>query len=268
MCIPSVYCLKKMSFWYKFCGHLQSQDEPKPFLDHVEDLRRMLIKMAVTLTAMILACFVFRTDLARLLQLPLVVIDPYQATHLQSLGVADSMVVSCQISFYTGLALSLPFLIFFLGEFILPALTQRERQLLLPTGILCILLFLAGTAFAYFVLLPAALAFFSTDARSMQWHPTWTVREYYAFATQFIIAFGLAFELPLGTFLAIRLGLLNVASLKKKRAFALVIILVLAAIITPTSDSFTLLLVATPMYGLYEICIWMAPLVRKRDLRD
>jgi sec-independent protein translocase protein TatC len=217
---------------------------------------------------MILACFFFRADLAKLLQLPLVVIDPYQATHLQSLGVTDSMVVSCQISFYAGLALSLPFLIFFLGEFILPALTRRERQLLLPTGVFCTLLFLAGTIFAYFVLLPAALAFFSLDARSMQWRPTWTVREYYTFATQFIIAFGLAFELPLGTFLAIRLGLLDVNSLRKKRAVALTIILVLAAIITPTSDSFTLLLVAIPMYGLYEMCIWIAPLIRKKNLRD
>jgi sec-independent protein translocase protein TatC len=173
------------------------------------------------------------------------------------------MVISCQISFYTGLTLSLPFLIFFLGEFILPALTQREKQLLLPTSVFCTLLFLAGTALAYFVLLPAALAFFSLDARSMQWRPTWTVREYYTFATQFIIAFGLAFELPLGTFLAVRLGLLDVDSLKRKRAFTLVIILVLAAIITPTSDLFTLFLMAIPMYGLYEICIWMAPLVRR-----
>src|SRR5437868_6993418 len=136
---PSV-CCRKMSFWHKFLGCTQSQDEPKPFLDHVEDLRRMLIKMAATLITMTLTCFAFRTDLARLLQLPLVAVDPYQAAHLQSLGVADSMVISCQISFYTGLMLSLPFLIFFLGEFILPALTQREKQLLLPTGVFCTLL--------------------------------------------------------------------------------------------------------------------------------
>ncbi|QQY08619.1 MAG: twin-arginine translocase subunit TatC [Candidatus Xiphinematobacter sp.] len=256
-----------MSFWHKLFGYLQNRDEPKPFLDHIEDLRRMLIKMVVTLTTMILACFAFRTDLARLLQLPLTATDPYQATHLQSLGVADSMVVSCQISFYTGLTLSLPFLIFFLGEFILPALTKRERQLLLPAGVFCALLFLSGVALAYFVLLPAALAFFFLDARSMQWRPTWTVREYYTFTTQFIIAFGLAFELPLGTFLAVRLGLLDVTSLRRKRAFALVVILLLAAIITPTSDLFTLFLVATPMYGLYEICVWMAPLIRKGNLR-
>lgn len=257
-----------MNFWRNFLESRQNQDEPKPFLNHVEDLRRMAIKMVVTLIIMILICFAFRADLARLLQLPLAALESAQASHLQSLGVTDSMMVSFQISFYTGFTLSFPLLIFFLGEFILPALTKHEKRLLLPASVLCTLLFLSGSAFAYFIILPEALEFFSLDARSMQWCPTWTVREYYTFVTQFIIAFGLAFELPLMVFLLIKLGWIDVAALKRTRAFALIVILVLAAVITPTSDLFTFFLMAIPLYSFYEVCIWIAPFVGKKNSRD
>jgi sec-independent protein translocase protein TatC len=254
-----------MNFWRKLLEFRESRDEPKPFIDHLEDLRRMLIKMVAVLTVMVLLCFVFRTSLANLLQHPLQVVDPVRAANLQSLGVADSMTVSFQMSFYAGLVLSFPLLILFLSEFILPALTPREKRFLFPAGTFCTLLFLGGAAFAYFVVLPDTLAFFFRDARSMHWEPTWTVREYYTFVTQFVIAFGLAFELPLAVLLIVRLGWVNVAFLRKTRAFALIIILVLAAIIAPTPDLFTFFLMAAPMYALYEICIWIAAFVEKKS---
>ena len=257
-----------MNFWRKFLEFRESQDEPKPFLDHLEDLRRMLIKMVAVFVVMILACFSFRTSLAHLLQRPLMAVDPVRAANLQSLGVADSMTVSFQMSFYAGLVLSFPFLILFLGEFILPALTPREKQLAFPAGLFCTLLFLAGAAFAYLVVLPDALAFFFRDARSMNWQPTWTVREYYTFVTQFVIAFGLAFELPLAVLLAVKLGWVDVPFLRKTRAFALVIILVLAAVIAPTPDLLTFFLMAGPMYALYEICIWVATFVKKKPSKN
>ncbi len=257
-----------MKFLRKLLEFRENQDQPKPFLDHLEDLRRMLIKMAVVLVLMVLLCFAFRTGLANLLQRPLMALDSARIAHLQSLGVADSMTVSFQMSFYAGLVLAFPLLILFLGEFIVPALTPREKRLLFPAGAFCTLLFLTGAAFAYFVVLPDALAFFFRDARSMNWQPTWTVREYYTFVTQFIIAFGLAFELPLAVLLIVKLGWVSVAFLRKTRAFALIVILVLAAIIAPTPDLFTFFLMAGPMYALYEICIWIAAFVERKSTKD
>lgn len=250
-----------MKWLRKLLEFREGQDEPKPFLDHLEDLRRMLIRMAAVLIVMVLVCFGFRSHLAAILQRPLIAIDPARAANLQSLGVADSMTVSFQMAFYAGLVLSFPFLILFLGEFILPALTPREKRLVLPAGTFCTLLFLSGAAFAYFIVLPDALGFFFRDARSMNWQPTWTVREYYTFVTQFVIAFGLAFELPLAVLLIVQLGWVSVAFLKKTRAFALIIILVLAAVIAPTPDLVTFFLMAGPMYALYEACIWIAAFV-------
>ena len=125
-------------------------------------------------------------------------------------------------------------------------------------------LFLGGAAFSYFVVLPQTLEFFFKDAQSMNWQPTWTVREYYSFATQFVISFGLAFELPLAVLLLVKLGIVDHELLNRTRAFAVVVIFVLAALITPTSDILTLLLMGGPMYVLYVICIGIAWLMGKK----
>jgi len=239
-------------------------DEPKPFLDHIEDLRTMLIKMVIVLGLAMTGSFFFRGALTHFLQAPLAAVDIHSAENLQSLGVADSMMISFQLAFYAGLTVSLPFLLFFLTEFILPALTPREREALLPTAVAGFALFLGGVAFAYLVVLPQTLAFFYADARSLGWSPTWTVREYYSFATQFLISFGLAFELPVAVLLLVRIGILDSAKLSKFRAHAVVIILFLAAVITPTTDVITLMLMGGPMYVLYELCVVVARFVERR----
>jgi sec-independent protein translocase protein TatC len=126
-------------------------------------------------------------------------------------------------------------------------------------------LFLGGVAFSYLVVLPQTLQFFFNDARAMHWQPTWTVREYYSFTTQFVIGFGLAFELPLAVLLLVKLGIVDYALLRRTRAFALVLIFIFAAVITPTSDIITLVLMGAPMYLLYEICIAISWFLERRS---
>jgi len=242
----------------------ESGDEAKPFLAHLEDLRATLIKSALALGITMILCFVFRSELAGIVQRPLIAVDPARASNLQSLGVADSFTISLELSFYGGIILAFPFLLFFLAEFILPALTPVEKRMLYPVALLGFGLFLGGVAFSYFVVLPQTLEFFFKDAQAMHWQPTWTVREYYSFTTQFVIAFGLAFELPLVVLILVKLGIVDYEILKKTRAFALVIIFVFAAIITPTSDMLTLVLMGGPMYILYEICIAISWFMERR----
>ncbi len=239
-------------------------DVEKPFLEHIEDLRFTIIKVASALVAAMVVCFAFREKLADIVQHPLIAVDPNRAANLQSLGVADSFTISLELSFYGGLILAFPFIVYFLAEFILPALTPKEKRMLFPAALIGGGLFLVGAAFSYFVVLPQTLEFFFNDARSMNWQPTWTVREYYSFTTQFVISFGLAFELPLAVLLLVKLGIMDHNQLRKARAFAVVIIFVVAAIITPTSDILTLLLMGGPMCLLYEICIVIAWLMRDR----
>ena len=243
------------------------RDVPKPFLDHLEDLRKTLIKMAIALVAAMVVAFAFRSTLFAIVQHPLGQIDPERLGSLQSLGVVDSFSISIELAFYAGLILSFPFLLFFLAEFVLPALTAHERRHVWPAALVGFGLFLGGVTFAYFVVLPQTLEFFYRDAESLGWRPTWTVREYYSFTTQFVIAFGLAFELPVVVLLLVSIGILDTAALRRLRMHAVVGILVFAAVLTPTTDIVTMLLMGLPMYVLYEACIVVAALAERRSRR-
>lgn len=249
----------------KFIKFRDERDTPKPFIDHVEDLRRMVVRMAVALGVCMVFAFVFRGQLASFVQAPLLAVDPSRIDNLQSLGVADSMTISLRLAFYAGLIISFPVLLYFLAEFVLPALTLRERRTVLAASVIGFGLFLTGAGFAFFVVLPAALEFFFQDAQMMQWRPTWTVGEYYSFTTQFTLAFGLAFELPVVVLALVKVGVLGHAQMKSTRPYAIVVIFLLAAVITPTPDVFTLVLMGAPMVFLYEACIWIARWMEKRE---
>ena len=242
----------------RFFDFRETRDEAKPFLAHLEDLRITLIKIFIALGVTMTLCFVFRSELAGLIQRPLIQVDPSRASNLQSLGVADSFTISLELSLYGGIILAFPFILLFLAEFILPALNPAEKRILYPVALVGFGLFLTGVAFCYFVVLPQTLQFFFQDAQGMHWQPTWTVREYYSFTTQFVIGFGLAFELPLVILVLVKLGIVDYALLKRTRAYAVVIIFFIAAVITPTTDIVTLVLMGGPMYVLYEICILIA----------
>lgn len=251
----------------RFFEFREASDEPKPFLDHIEDLRGVLIKIAITIGVAMSLSFAFRSQLAGIIQHPLASVAPERAANLQSLGVADSFTISLEMSFYAGFVIAFPFLLYFLAEFILPALTQKEKRVLLPAALIGFGLFLVGVAFCYFVVLPQALGFFFRDAQMMNWQPMWTVREYFSFVTQLTIAFGLAFELPLVVLVLVKLGILDRATLQRSRAFAVIVIFIVAAIVTPTTDILTLLFLGGPMVVLYEACILIALLMERAEKR-
>ena len=249
----------------KFLKFRDERDTPKPFLEHIEDLRGMVVRMAIALGICMILAFVFRGVLASFVQAPLLAVDPGRVDNLQSLGVADSMTISFKLAFYAGLVVSFPVLLYFLAEFVLPALSKKERRIVLLASIVGFGLFLGGAAFAFYAVLPAALEFFFQDAQMMQWRPTWTVGEYYSFTTQFVLAFGLAFELPVVVLALVKVGLLEHAQMQATRPYAIVVIFLLAAVITPTPDIFTLILMGAPMVLLYEACIWIARWMERRD---
>lgn len=243
--------------WKKLFEFREAAEE-KSFVGHLEDLRGTILRILLAVGIGMTACFFFRMELANIIQRPLVAMDPSRSACLQSIGVPDSLMVSLQISFYAGLVVSFPFVLYFLGLYIVPALKDTEKKLLFPAIAAGSLLFIGGSSFAYFVVLPMALDFFFQDAQKMNWYPMWTVREYYAFSTQFIVAFGLSFELPIAIVLLVKLGLVQVEKLRQSRAFAVVAIFFFAAVITPTQDAFTLLLMGGPMFLLYEASILIA----------
>lgn len=238
------------------------EESTKPFLDHLEDLRWMVIRMAITVGVAMVLCFCFRHTLVDILQHPLLQIDP--AARLRTLGPADSFTISLQLAFYAGIVISFPALLFFLAEFVLPALTQKEKKYVLPGIGIGFGLFLTGVAFSYFVILPRAIGFFWHDTQSLKWNADWTAPYYFSFVTQITLVFGLAFELPVAVLALVYLRLLSFAFLNRTRAYAMIIVLVLAMIIAPSPDVLTFISLGGPMCLLYEACIWLAWLMERR----
>jgi sec-independent protein translocase protein TatC len=250
---------------FKF-RELPDSDTAKPFLEHLEDLRWTIVKMAITLIGAMIICFAFRSSLVQVMQRPLHQIDP-KIGALRALGITDSITISFHLAFYAGIVLSFPLLLYFLAEFVLPALTALEKRFILPAIFVSFALFIAGVLSCYFWLLPQTILFFFHDTESLGWTPAWTVQEYYSFVTRFTMGFGLAFELPVVVLALVRFGLVSYEFMARTRPFAVVLVFVLAAIITPTPDVLTLIAMGLPMCLLYESCIWIAWLMQRRRLR-
>src|ERR671925_891291 len=137
---------------FKF-RELPESETSKPFLEHLEDLRWTVVKMAITLVVAMVLCFFFRSLLVRVMQAPLRDVDP-QVGALKALGITDSLVISFHLAFYAGIVVSFPLLLYFLAEFVLPALTGVEKRFLFPAIGVSFALFLVGVACCYYWLLP------------------------------------------------------------------------------------------------------------------
>src|ERR1044072_2865850 len=156
--------------FFKF-REIPESETAKPFLEHLEDLRWTVVKMAITLFVAMTFCFAFRGALTHLLHRPLDQLHERLRT-LQSLGITDSITISFNLAFYAGIVGSFPFLLYFLAEFVLPALTAVEKGLLLPAITVSFLLFLIGVVACYYWLLPKTVVFFFNDAQSLGWVPS------------------------------------------------------------------------------------------------
>jgi sec-independent protein translocase protein TatC len=160
--------------------------------------------------------------------------------------------------------MSLPFILFFVGQFIAPALTKREMKVLLPTCAAAFVLFLAGARFGYFVLPPSTIKVAYQLNELMHFSVLWTADRYYSLLMWLVLGMGAAFEFPLLIVLAVYLGFIEVATLRKYRRHAYVVIFVIAAIITPTPDPINQALFAVPLIVLYEIAIFVASQLKRR----
>src|SRR5262245_58354354 len=242
---------------------LPESETSKPFLEHLEDLRWTIVKMALTLGIAMIVCFAFRSTLVRVLQAPLRDLGSQVGT-LKALGITDSIVISFHLAFYAGIVLSFPLLLYFLAGFVLPALTALEKRFLFPAIGVSFALFLIGVLVCYFWLLPKTILFFFRDTENLGWAPTWTVQQYYSFVTRFTLGFGLAFELPVVVLALVRFGLITYRFMARTRPYAIVLIFIFANLIYPTPYILILVVVVLSLSFLYESCIWVAWLMERR----
>jgi sec-independent protein translocase protein TatC len=173
-----------------------------------------------------------------------------------TLGPAEPFYTTITNSAYAALLLALPVILYQVYAFVLPAFSPTERRVAFPLLLLIPVLFIAGVAFCYFVILTPAIDFlynFNADEFNTQLR----AREYYSFATLLMLAMGLGFQIPVGVLAACRLGVITPQQLRSSRRYAIVIIAVLASLL-PTIDPVTLLLEMIPLIVLYELSILLA----------
>jgi len=238
--------------------------ETKPFLAHLEDLRWTIIRCVAALGLGVIICAFSARYLIKLLYIP------YEQTgqdpqKLVNIGIVDPFSIHMEISVFGGLILSLPFLLYFIGQFLLPALTPREKRFLAPIFFAGSILFIFGVTFCYAFVIKAALEFFKAYSQNyFGFESMWTAKTLIDFEVQMLIGFGLAFEFPLVILVLNVLGLVSSAQLASKRRHAAFAIFVAACCIIPSTDPFSLSLLSVPLYVLYEACIWIARVFERR----
>jgi sec-independent protein translocase protein TatC len=186
---------------------------------------------------------------------------------MSTLTPTEGFMLSMKLAFFAGIVISFPLLLYFILLFVLPGLKNEEKRVLWPALVVAFGLFIGGVLFAYFLILPQTLKFFFEFSKDMGISNDWRIGNYISFATQFTLLFGLAFELPVVVMAIVKLGLLRYETMRSTRAYALLAIFIAAAILTPTPDALTLILMAGPMYLLYEGCIWMAWGIDRKERR-
>jgi sec-independent protein translocase protein TatC len=306
----------------------QQEDEGGPvksFLEHLEDLRWVLIKSGVAAGVAMLVCLLAGNYAVRILEWPIhrapvkafktqtfrvlfgtnqlgvfhlgtndplaAVVGTNRAVRLQikpvtindqqvlgiaaeddpepppenglqiqivNLSPAGSFIVATRVAFYGGLVLSAPFIFYFIAQFVFPALRLREKKYVYRGLAFGGGLFLLGVTFCYFVLMPVALA---ASVQYAEWLGfsayQWRAEDYIGFVCKFLLGMGLGFELPVVVLTLVKIGLLNYRILARGRRYVIVISAVLGAVLT-TPEIITQILMAIPLYLLYEVTIWIA----------
>lgn len=242
------------------------------FLDHLEELRVTLVKCAATLVVALCAIgyflYQFKTWLEwpwRTARLSKLAEFPDLPEKLRTDSPMEVYSIIIQICVVSSIVFSLPLLLIWIAQFVAPALTPKEKRMLVPTALSAFILFLLGAAFGFFLLSPKAIQVAIEATTWMDFAIMWTADSYYSLVTWMTLGVGLVFEFPLLIIGVTYIGIIDLATLRSSRRIVFLGCIVSGALITPTTDMFTMLLVAIPMYLLFEISLIVAGvLLRKK----
>ncbi|WP_053057793.1 twin-arginine translocase subunit TatC [Rubrobacter aplysinae] len=237
-------------------------------IEHLDELRSRLFKILLALVVATVVAAVFRPQLFNFLVEPAVsrdLLNPGAGGDLIITGVTEAFFTDVKLVIYAAFVFTVPVLIYQLWAFVAPAVGDMGKVFTYILIALSSSLFLAGMVFAYFVVLPFALNFLLTFG-GPRYETFIQGQAYLSFVTRFMLAFGISFELPAATYIGARLGLIDAPMLRKYRRHAIVVNAVLAAMLTP-ADPMSMILMAVPLIGLYEVSIVIARYVNPSSTR-
>ena len=248
---PLSYGGEQAKCTYASVARMSERDKELSLVQHLKEFRDRLMVASIAVVVTTAISFLFATDIIRILLVPAGV------DHLIALSPTENFTTYMRVALFTGIALSMPVILYEIYAYIDPALHPNERRFALTAGPFVLLLFVVGMLFCYYGLLPSSLKFlvnFGSPVIENQLRAS----EYLSFVTTFILGMGVVFEVPVLIFALVRVHVLNRAWLAKQRRYVVVIVLIIGAIITPTPDPFNQLLVSVPMYLLFELGLFLA----------
>lgn len=238
----------------------QAATAEQPLMTHLIELRNRLLKIVLSVLVIFLGLFYFANDLYLILVEPLSSILPADGSMVAT-GVASPFLVPFKLTIVLAIFLSVPFILHQVWSFIAPGLYQHEKKFAIPLLLSSIVLFYAGIAFAYYVVLPLAFSFFtSVGPQGVTLLPD--IANILNFILKMFFAFGIAFEIPIATFLMVLMGFTTVQNLSSKRPYVFLGCFVVGMFVTPP-DVISQTILAVPMWMLFEIGIMFARLIKK-----
>jgi len=227
-------------------------------VEHLEELRKVLIVSIIATFVLAVAAYFFSDNILALLLNPLTSIGQ----KIFFTGVTEAIYVKIKLSFFAGFIAALPVILWQIWSFIIPALKKKEKTYFSIFVLLSFLCFIGGVAFGFFVVFDLGISFLLQFAGPIL-DPLITIDKYISFTISFLLPFGIIFELPLASYILAKLEVINYRLLAKNRRYALIGVVALAAVITPTPDIFTCLIVSGPLYLLFEMSAWIVRIVEK-----
>lgn len=234
-------------------------DRELTLVEHMSELRKRVIVSLVALGLASVISLPFATNLLKILKIPTKDI----IEKLAFFGPQEAFLIYMRIAFLCGLTVSMPIILYQVWAFVSPAIEERLKKYSAYFILFCSLSFIAGCLFAYFILIPPALKFLLSFAKD-DLEPVISAQKYISFVISLILGCGLVFQMPVLSFILTKAGALNSRILRDKYKYAILVIFIVAAVITPTADAFNMLILAMPMLLLYEISVWISFLARAK----
>ena len=245
--------------------------DPLTFWDHLDVLRSSLIRMGMAIVVFAVVAFCLKDELFSVVLAPrssdfvtyrLLGVEPF-SIHLMNTGLTEQFMIHVRTAIYAGLLVASPYILYELFRFVSPGLYQNERRYAVWIVGAAYLMFIIGTLTNYFVVFPLTVRFLGTYQVSPDVANMLTLQSYIDTLLGMSLVMGVVFELPVVCGLLGRMGLINSHMMAEYRRHAIVAILIVAAIITPTTDVFTLFVVALPIYLLYELSIQIVRITKR-----
>jgi sec-independent protein translocase protein TatC len=239
-------------------------NERMSFTSHLEELRTRFIRVLVAVGVGFLVCYSFKDWLFKIITKPLADVLPAKSFMIYT-GMPEAFFIYMQIAFFASLLLTGPYCLYQVWKFISPGLLPGEKKYVLPFVLVSSTLFISGVLFGYFIVLPPAFQFFVSFSSDFL-KPMFSLKEYLSLSLKFLLGFGVSFQLPVFLFFMTKIGIVNARMLSKQRRYAILLIFILAAVLTPSPDAITQILMALPLMVLYEVGIVVSRFAEKKPV--